>query len=92
MPNFVGEFNKLKFKSIHRDEFRISLSADEKSAETTIWAESKSTKSQWQLKVNDISKHGPNGIPGPVVFALLKASLQTLYLFTSVAFTVIISY
>jgi hypothetical protein len=74
VPNFVGEFKKLTFKSIHKDEFRIALSAGENST-TTIWAESKNTKSQWQIKVADTSKHGPTGIPAPVVFALLKASL-----------------
>ena len=72
-PDFIGKFNKLKFESIQRDEFRISLSAEDNSA-ATIWAESKNTKSQWQLKVNDLAEHGPAGVPAPVVFALLKAS------------------
>ena len=75
-PNFIGEFNKLKFKSIRRDEFRITLSAEDKAA--SIWAESKNTKSQWQLEVNDVAKHGPSGVPAPVVFAQLKASLLLL--------------
>jgi hypothetical protein len=39
-----------------------------------IWAESKTTKAQWQLEVNDVAKHGPDGLPANVVFNLMKAT------------------
>ena len=51
---------------------RVTMTVREDSS-VLIWAESKSTKAQWQLEVKDVAKHGPDGLPANVVFNLLKA-------------------
>ena len=39
-----------------------------------IWAESKTTKAQWQRAVMNVATHGPDGLPANVIFNLLKAT------------------
>ena len=54
---------------------RVTMTVREDSSVSSvlIWAESKSTKAQWQLEVKDVAKHGPGGLPSNVVFNVLKA-------------------
>lgn len=71
-PDFVCNYSNVSFPSIKTDVFRVELMAEEITSTATIWAENKTTRAQWKLKVDDISKHGPNGFPADVVFNLLK--------------------
>ncbi len=74
-PDFVCSLDNLTFPSMKKDVIRVHVSGDEASA-ATIWAENKTTKAQWKLKVDDISKHGPNGFPADVIFNLLKVFMR----------------
>ena len=66
----MADFSNIRFPSLKTDEMRITLSREESAI--LISAESKSTKGQWHVTVNDIAEHGPNGFPIDVIFTLLK--------------------
>jgi hypothetical protein len=68
--DFCGTFLNIRFPSLKTDEMRITLSREESAV--IISAENKSTKGQWQVTVNDIAEHGPNGFPIDVIFTLFK--------------------
>ncbi len=71
-PDFACELNNIRFPSCKKGDMRFTMTVREDSS-VLIWAESKSTKAQWQLEVKDVTKHGPAGLPANVVFGLLKA-------------------
>jgi hypothetical protein len=72
-PDFACELNNIRFPSYKKGEMRVTMTVGEDSS-VFIWMESKTTKAQWQLEVNNVAKHGPDGLPANVVFNLLKAT------------------
>ncbi len=63
----------LAFSSVKNDVFRVSLTPHKNNSDSVVlWAESKTTKSQWQLAVHDFYQHGPVGFPATVIVGLLK--------------------
>ncbi len=71
--------NNIKFPSFKKGGMRVSITVCQNSS-VLIWAESKATKSQWQLEVKDVTKHGPIGLPANLVFNLLKVNFISLVL------------
>jgi len=67
------ELASVRFPSIPNELYRVSLSAS--SEGYVVWVESKKSKQQWQLTVDDISKHGPVGLPAEVILVFFKAKL-----------------
>jgi len=71
---FTREFFKVKFPSLERESFRVSVSAV--SDGIILWLENKKNKAQWQATLNNIDECGDTYIPEAAVLAFLQKGLE----------------
>jgi len=72
--NVSFEVANVLFHSVTGDRFRVKVT--HKSKEIAIWIESKKSRKQYQITINDITEHGLIGIPESAVVLFIQKSLE----------------
>ena len=78
LSKFDVELQNVVFESLEEDSFRVSLRSNDDGG-CHIWLENRRDKRQYSITVTDLKEHSGEGAglaPAPVVFALLKKSLE----------------
>eukprot|EP00607_Mallomonas_marina_P001775 CAMPEP_0182437200 /NCGR_PEP_ID=MMETSP1167-20130531/84880_1 /TAXON_ID=2988 /ORGANISM="Mallomonas Sp, Strain CCMP3275" /LENGTH=333 /DNA_ID=CAMNT_0024630023 /DNA_START=48 /DNA_END=1049 /DNA_ORIENTATION=+ len=74
IANASFEVVNVLFHSITDDKFRVKVTHKKK--EIAIWIESKKSRKQYQITINDITEHGLVGIPESAVVLFIQKSLE----------------
>jgi hypothetical protein len=71
IEKFSSDYNRLKFPSNSKEEFRGRLSSN--GEKVLFWLEGRKSKDQWQTEVKDGC--GPSGLPNSAVVTLVQKAL-----------------
>jgi hypothetical protein len=74
-PAELAEFNNIVFPSRPKESFRVTFQPLEDNNKWNLWLENKRTRLQYELSVNNLKNHGPEGVPAPIVGSLLQKAL-----------------